>query len=185
MRLAHYLLLAIPFLALTAWAQPSEQPSTTLAVAVDQEISLVEKEFVAAAEAMPEDKFDFSPEKLNIPGSAFKDVRTFAWEVKHAAASNYFLWSPVTGDRIPENVTSEKALDQMKTKADIVRFLKDSFALGHKAAARLTAGNMLDVVSGKSTRIYLATFGAAHALDHYGQMAEYLRMNGIVPPASR
>jgi hypothetical protein len=63
---------------------------------------------------------------------AFKDVRTFAWEVKHVTASNYFLWSPVTGDRIPENVTSEKGLDQMKTKADIVRFPKDSFVLATK-----------------------------------------------------
>jgi uncharacterized damage-inducible protein DinB len=38
---------------------------------------------------------------------------------------------------------------------------------------------------GKSTRLHLATFGVAHAYDHYGQMVEYLRMNGIVPPASR
>ena len=38
---------------------------------------------------------------------------------------------------------------------------------------------------GKSTRLHLATFAVAHAFNHYGQMIEYLRMNGIVPPASR
>jgi hypothetical protein len=74
----------------------------------------------------------------------------------------------------------------LKTKADIIRFLKDSFALGHKAAATLTTENMLQAPEhSKPLRLYLATFGVAHAYDHYGQMVEYLRMNGIVPPASR
>jgi uncharacterized damage-inducible protein DinB len=50
----------------------------------------------------------------------------------------------------------------------------------------LTAENILqNPGKSKSTRIHLATFGVAHAFDHYGQMVEYLRMNGIVPPASR
>ena len=74
----------------------------------------------------------------------------------------------------------------MKTKADIIKFLNESFALGHKAAATLTTENMLQTPGkSKSTRLHLATFGVAHAYDHYGQMVEYLRMNGIVPPASR
>ena len=74
----------------------------------------------------------------------------------------------------------------MKTKADILHFLKDSFALGHKAAATLTVENMLQAMGqGKSLRLHRAEFGIAHASDHYGQMVEYLRMNGIVPPASR
>ena len=74
----------------------------------------------------------------------------------------------------------------LRTKADIVRFLKDSFVLGHKAAATLTNENMLQLAEGsKSPRLYLATFAVAHAFDHYGQMVEYLRMNGIVPPDSQ
>jgi uncharacterized damage-inducible protein DinB len=74
----------------------------------------------------------------------------------------------------------------LKTKADILKFLKDSFALGHKAAATLTTENMLQAPgSSKSSRLHLAEFGVAHAFNHYGQMVEYLRMNGIVPPASR
>jgi hypothetical protein len=67
-----------------------------------------------------------------------------------------------------------------------MKFLKDSFALGHKAAATLTAQNMLQPAEhSKSLRLRLAMFGVAHAFDHYGQMVEYLHMNGIVPPASR
>jgi hypothetical protein len=113
-------------------------------------------------------------------------VRTFALEVKHVAASNYFLWSPLTGDKLPEGQKDGNGPADLKTKADIIKFLKDSFALGHKAAATLTTQNMLQIPeNSKSPRLYLATFGVAHAFDHYGQMVEYLRMNGIVPPASR
>ena len=76
--------------------------------------------------------------------------------------------------------------ESVKTKADILRFLKDSFALGHKAAATLTTENMLQPIgNSKSARLHRATFAVAHGFNHYGQMVEYLRMNGIVPPASR
>jgi uncharacterized damage-inducible protein DinB len=150
------------------------------------EIRYAEKELVEAAEAMPEDKFSFSPESLNIPGSDYKGVRTFAAQVKHVAASKYLIWSPVTGDKLPDGVKDGSGPAELKTKAEIVDFLKESFALGHKAAASLTAENMLQTVgTGTSTRLRLATFGVSHAFDHYGQMVEYLRMNGIVPPASR
>ena len=153
---------------------------------MDREISTIEKEIVEAAEAMPEDKFNFSPESLNIPGGEYKGVRTFALQVKHVAASNYFLWSALTGDKLPEDFKGGNGPESLKTKADIVKFLKDSFALGHKAAATLTTENMLQTAEhSKSPRLYLATFAVAHAFDHYGQMVEYLRMNGIVPPASR
>jgi DinB family protein len=162
------------------------QASPTLAAAVDREISAIEKEIVDAAEAMPEDKFNFTPESLNIPGSEYKGVRTFALQVKHVAASNYFIWSPLTGDKLPEGLKDGNGPENLKSKAEIIRFLKDSFALGHKAAATLTTENMLqNAEHSKSTRLRLATFGVAHAYDHYGQMVEYLRMNGIVPPASR
>jgi hypothetical protein len=166
--------------------EAQQQPPPTLASTVDRGVSTIEKQIVEAAEAMPEDKFNFSPESLNIPGSDYKGVRTFALEVKHVAASNYFLWSPLTGDKLPGGQKDGNGPADLKTKADIIKFLKDSFALGHKAAATLTTQNMLQIPeNSKSPRLYLATFGVAHAFDHYGQMVEYLRMNGIVPPASR
>jgi len=166
-------------------AQPS-QPPPTVSSTVNREVSAVEKLIVDAAEAMPEEKFNFTPEGLKIPGDEFKGVRTFAIEVKHIAASNYFLWSPITGDKLPEGLGDGNGPENLKTRAEIIKFLKDSFALGDKAAATLTTENMLQPAGGsKSPRLYLATFAVAHAYDHYGQMVEYLRMNGIVPPASR
>ena len=167
-------------------AQLAAQPAPTIASVVDSEISGIEKEIVAAAEAMPEDKFNFSPERLKIPGSEYKGVRTFAGQVKHVAVANHFLWAPLTGDTVPDGWEKDNAPENLKSKAEIVQFLKESFALGHKAAATLTAENILQSPGhSKSTRLFLATFGVAHAYDHYGQLVEYLRMNGIVPPASR
>ncbi|HEX5491127.1 MAG TPA: DinB family protein [Candidatus Udaeobacter sp.] len=173
--------------AAAASASPSTPP--TIASSIDREISLVEKEVLEAAEAMPEDKFDFSPEKLNLPGSDYKGVRTFAQQLKHIAASNYLIWSPITGEKPPDNVNDGKGPDNMKAKADIIQYVKDSFAFGHKAVATLTESNLVQPVIRNNrpptTRLFLATFAPAHCFDHYGQMVEYLRMNGIVPPASR
>jgi uncharacterized damage-inducible protein DinB len=171
--------------ASAAQTQPS-QPPPTLASILDREISAVEKQILDVAEAMPEDKFNFSPESLNIPGADYKGVRTFAVQVRHVAASNYFIWSPLTGDKLPAGLKDGEGPENLKSKAEIVQFLKDSFALGHRAAATLTVENMSqNPGQSKSTRLRLATFGVAHAFDHYGQMVEYLRMNGIVPPATR
>lgn len=166
--------------------QPSQTPPPTIASIVDREVSAIEKQITDVAEAMPEDKFNFSPDVLHIAGAEYKGVRTFAVQVKHVAASNYFIWSSLTGDKLPDNLKDGNGPADMTTKADILKFLRDSFALGHKAAATLTMENMFEPVgSSKSPRLHRAEFGVAHAYDHYGQMVEYLRMNGIVPPASR
>jgi hypothetical protein len=163
------------------------EPPLTIASTVDREISTIEKQIVEIAEAMPEDEFNFSPESLNIPGGDYKGVRSFAVQLKHVATSNYYIWTPIAGDKLPEGLGDDgNGPANVKTKAEIIKFLRDSFALGHKAAATLTMQNMLQSAgNSKSTRLHLAEFGVAHAYDHYGQMVEYLRMNGIVPPASR
>ena len=164
----------------------AQQDAPTIASVVDRQVSGIEKQVTDAAEAMPEEKYNFSPEGLNIAGSDYKGVRTFAQEVKHVAASNYALWSAVTGDKIPDDYRGGNGPENVKSKAEILKFLKDSFVMGHKAAGMLTTENMLRTGVGiKWPRLHLATFGVAHAYDHYGQMVEYLRMNGIVPPASR
>ena len=177
--------------AAASQSSASGTPSTppTIGSAIDREISIVEKELIDAAEAMPEDKFDFSPEKLNLPGADYKGVRTFGEQLKHIAASNYLIWSPITGDKTPDNVNEGKGPENMKAKADIIKFLKDSFAFGHKAVAMLNDSNLVQPITRNNkpptTRLFLATFAPAHAFDHYGQIVEYLRMNGIIPPGSR
>jgi hypothetical protein len=188
MGLAFGMILAFAAADLPATSPPETPPASppTVASIVDREISYVEKEVVEAAEAMPEEKFNFSPESLNIPESSYKDVRAFGVQVKHVGASNYFIWSPLTGEKLPDGLKDGNGPENLKTKAEILRFLKESFALGHRAAATLTSENMLQTAEkSKSTRLRLATFGVSHAFNHYGQMVEYLRMNGIIPPASR
>src|ERR1700682_3879260 len=96
--------------------QPQAAP--TVASVLDRDISNIEKQVVEAAEAMPEDKFNFSPESLNIPGSTYKGVRSFAGQVKHIAASNYFIWTPLTGDKLPEGLKDGNGPESIKSKAD-------------------------------------------------------------------
>ncbi|HXA85672.1 MAG TPA: DinB family protein [Candidatus Dormibacteraeota bacterium] len=176
--------------AATPNAQAKKTAPPTIASAVDQQISIIEREFVGAAEAMPDDKFNFAPGTLNIPNSEYKGVKTFAEEVRHVAATNYILWGAITGDKSPIESKEDNGPSSLTTKADIVKYLKDSFALGHKAANSITAENAAAQVpspfgQGQTTKLFCATFAVAHAFDHYGQMVEYLRMNGIIPPASR
>ena len=160
----------------------------TVGGAIDRQVSLVEGNVVSAAEAMPADKYSFSPERLDIKGANFKGVYTFAGLVKHVAAANFLLWSGTLGEKPPANVTDTKGPASMTSKAEIVQFLKDSYALGHRAAKAMTAENAVEMVPGlggqKMPRVFVVTFPLTHSFDEYGQMAEYLRMNGVIPPAS-
>jgi uncharacterized damage-inducible protein DinB len=151
----------------------------------DHSLTGVEKEFVSAAEAMPDDKFNFAPTQ-----GEFKGVRTFAQQIKHVAAVNYMFGAAILGEKPPVNVGSENGPDNLTSKADIVKFLKDSFAYLHKALNSIDETNVLEKVqspfgSNKITRLSLTIIALGHPFDHYGQMVEYLRMNNIVPPASR
>jgi uncharacterized damage-inducible protein DinB len=134
-----------------------------------------EKEIVDAAEAMPEDKFNFAPTQ-----GEFKDVRSFAAQVKHLAQANYYFWGSFAGSS-PE---ASAPITKLTSKADIVKALKDSFALPHKAIDSMTPDNAF-VMTKSGTLAGMTAFGLAHMMDHYGQMVVYLRMSGIVPPASR
>jgi hypothetical protein len=171
-----------------AQAPAAPAPPASEGAAIDREITLVERQVVAAVEAMPEAKFNFSPESLDIKGANFKGVYTFAGLVKHLAAANYFLWGGAGGDKVPASITGIKGPETMTSRTEIIQLLKDSFASGHHAAAALTPENGLDLVPGprgaKVPRVFGLTFAIVHAFDEYGQMEEYLRMNGIVPPAS-
>jgi len=168
-----------------AKAQAKPDQKITFAAVYDHTLSGVEKEFVSGAEAMPDDKFNFAPTQ-----GEFKGVRTFAQQVKHVAAVNYMFGAAIMGEKPPVNIGSENGPDNLTSKADIVKFLKDSFAYLHKALATLDENNLLVQVQSpfgpnKITRLALTNIALSHPFDHYGQMAVYLRMNGIVPPASR
>jgi len=160
---------------------PQEKP--TIASVLDRQLSIVESEFVGAAEAMPEEKYSFAP-----TAGEFKGVRTFAEQVKHVATANHIFFGAILGEKPPAG--GENGPDAIKTKDEILKYLRDSFALGHRAIATITAENVVTPVKNPpnpvlNTPLALASIGCWHSFDHYGQMVEYLRMNGIVPPASR
>jgi uncharacterized damage-inducible protein DinB len=170
----------------TPMKKPAAAP--TIASVMQTQLGIVEHELVGAAEAMPEDKYSFAP-----TNGEYKGVRTFAQEVKHVATVNFAFFSAILGQAPPPGVSANEQLngpDDVQTKEQIMKYLKDSFALGHKAFATITMRNAVTPLpkpplSFLNTRLALASFGCTHAFDHYGQMVEYLRMNGIVPPASQ
>jgi hypothetical protein len=164
-------------------AKPDQKPS--FAMVLDRSLSSVEHEVVPAAEAMPEDKFNFAPTQ-----GEFNGVRTFAQQVKHIAAVNYMIAGSILSEKPPVKLGGENGPDNITSKADVVKFLKDSFAYLHKAANSIDESNVLGEVQApfgpnKMTRLGLSVIAISHPFDHYGQMVEYLRMNNIVPPASR
>jgi uncharacterized damage-inducible protein DinB len=166
-------------------AQAKPEAPRTVSQAMDRAVTGVEREFVPAAEAMPEDKYTYAPS-----GGEFKGVRTFAQQVKHVAAVNYLVAADMLGEKPPVELGGESGPDSIKTKADIVKFLKDSFAYAHKAVAATNEANQVEAIKnpfgeGTTTRLGMATLIVGHCFDHYGQMVVYLRSNGIVPPASR
>jgi len=177
------LLLLLSTSAVFAQAKPEEH--RTVSQIEDRLVSSVEGEFVPAADAMPEDKYSFAP-----TNGEFKGVRSFAQQVKHVAAVNYMVGAAILEQKPPVELGGENGPDSMTSKADIMKFTKDSFAYLHKALSSINEKNETDMIKspfgeGKVTRLGIATLVLWHNFDHYGQMVEYLRMNGIIPPASR
>jgi uncharacterized damage-inducible protein DinB len=176
-------------LALTAastaqTAKPKEE-RRTITMVLDRTVSNLESEFVPAVEAMPEDRFGFAP-----TGGEFKGVRTFGQQVKHVAAVNYELGAAILEQKPPVDVGDESGPASVTSKADILKYLKESFEYVRKAIATINEKNVVETVKspfgeGSVSRLGLATMVPSHGFDHYGQMVVYLRMNGIVPPASR
>ena len=167
---------------------PAPGSIATPAAALDSQLSLIEEQMMGAVKAIPAEKYGFAPSAaIFVPGqkTEFATVRTFAQQATHVAEANYFLYSIVSGLKPDVDV---KGLEKLTGKDDVVAALAGSFAFAHKAIATLTPANAFEVVKspepGFATRATLAAFGIAHAYDHYGQLVEYLRMNGIVPPAS-
>lgn len=171
-----------------AQAAPAPPPQPTVTSVLDRSFSGIEKEFVDAADAMPEDKYNFAP-----TNGEFKGVRTFAEQVKHVAVTNYVVFAAILGEKPPVDLggESENGPAGLKSKADIMKFLRDSFAYGHKAIGKTNEKNLVDPIAnpfgGKTpvTRLGMTTLIISHCSNHYGQMVEYLRMNSIIPPASR
>jgi len=172
-------------LATGAFAQAKKEMPRTVTEVLSNTVKNLEHDLVPAAEAMPEDKFGFTPSN-----GEFKGVRTFAEQVKHIAAVNYELGAAILSEKPPVDIGDESGPASVTSKADVLKYLNDSFTYVHKAIDTINEKNLTGTVKSpfgesKVTRLGLATTVVWHGFDHYGQIVEYLRMNGIVPPASR
>jgi len=167
---------------------PMAQGTPTITSVLDMQLSIVEREVTGVAEEMPEDKYSFAP-----TNGEFAGVRTFAQQVKHIATVNDRFFDSILGvtpPAAPDEGIASNGPDAVQTKEQILAYLKESFARGHKAIATINSDNMLTPMKDPAvpflrTRAALAIFACTHAMDHYGQMVEYLRMNGHIPPASQ
>lgn len=163
----------------SCFAQQSMTP------AIERLFNKIESDIMSSAEAMPESKYDFTPESLQIKNADFKGVRTFAGQIMHLATDNIFIWSAITGDSVRADIEDVNGPKNIKTKKDVVEYLKSSFAIGRKAISTLTTQNAMDMIQfrwRKLPRLDLAFYALTHANEHYGQMVIYLRMCGIIPP---
>jgi uncharacterized damage-inducible protein DinB len=160
----------------------SKNRAAFVAFLADQRRTLVE-----AAEAMPADKYHFAPQN-----GEFTNVRWFGKQVRHLAATNYILAAAALGEQPPADAGDEQGPDSVVTKPQHIAYLRGSYDALERAA-RAIGDESIPVLSspispfqaGTATRIALISEAMIHAFDHYGQMVVYLRMNGVVPPASR
>jgi uncharacterized damage-inducible protein DinB len=176
--------------AQTGSTAPKIAPGTQIepGKSMDVLLKIYEDQIVGAANAMPADKYSFRPSAAIFAPSQKADfespkpVNTFGETVAHIAQANYSFFSALGGAKPDVDV---KAMGGLTSKEDAVKALAGSFAYAHKQLATLTTADAWASVRGDQTKTSMAAFGIAHMCDHYGQLVEYLRMNGIVPPASR
>lgn len=162
----------------TAQAPAARPPSD---VVLSMVVSL-EGALMGVAEEMPEEHYGFVPKNGN-----FRGVRTFMLQMKHAAAVLHFAAAGILGEQITADMANERGPDAVRTKTDVVKYLKDGFAALKRAAATVTEGNAFEPFKGPfgsnaDTRVGVITLAISHGWNHYGQVVPYLRMNGLTPP---
>jgi uncharacterized damage-inducible protein DinB len=176
------MLIVAASLPLAAPSVPQETNDPT-AAAVAHTFTLIERSFIGLADAMPAEKYDFKP-----TDGEFKEARTFGEQVKHVACANFAFFNEIEKKEPPAECATGGP-SRAKTKAELMAYLRESFDYAQKVLRTMTSANALDPAGGpyggSSTRLGLTTLAVWHASDHYGQLVVYLRLNGIVPPASR
>ena len=162
-------------LVVAAAARPVAQ-STGLQAELLKDLASNRETMLKIADAMPEEKFSFK---------ATPAERTYGEQILHVAGGNVALFKMI-GSKAPAPTIDQKAT----AKADVLKALGDSYDFGIAALKQQSDQSLLQSVDGPrflgpSSRARLVNFAIAHAQDIYGQMVVYLRLNGIVPPASR
>ena len=161
---------------LIAAAQGSKPEANPLSSAVRQSVARFTKIMVAAADAMPADKYEFRPTP---------EQMTFSHLVAHMSGSNFLLCSKISGVAAPE---SAKVTDK-DPKEKLVGALKASFDFCTETLSKVDDSNLGETLTLFGTRT-ASRAAAMMALtndfaDHYSAAAMYLRLNGILPPTAQ
>jgi uncharacterized damage-inducible protein DinB len=155
----------------------------SIAESVSSTLQFTEGNLLGLAEAMPEDKYSFVPTNGN-----FQGVRSFGEQIKHIACAQFAFFNEFEGKN-PPNDCEKGGHDPARTKSELISYLKSSFDYGNRVLATLTPNNSLDRIEGRyagpNTKLGISVVAVWHLTDHYGQLVEYLRMNGIVPPQTQ
>ena len=178
-------ILALAVLCLPAYTQEMAKKDSAIKPALSPSAYLLDswndigRKLIAMAEDFPEDKYDFKTTPAQ---------RSFAEQLLHAAGANYFFTTLALGQKPPAEEDPKR--DQYKTKADVVAFVKKSFADGAAAIKTKGDGGMSDLVvdpdSHQQVRVGDMAWGfIEHSGEHYGQLVVYYRVAGMVPPESR
>ncbi len=156
--------------------KPAPMPALGASAALLDQWNDLGRRLIAIAEDIPEDKFDYKPKP---------EMRTWVGQLLHASQANYYFVNPVLGKPEPAD---DPDLSQLKTRAQIVAFVKKSFQDGADVIKAQGDAGMAKTVNsgGEMTRIDALGYGMiGHGYDHYGQIVVYYRLNGLVPPESR
>jgi hypothetical protein len=165
--------------------EASQEPEIpkSISESVAGTMQFAEGNLLGLAEAMPEDKYSFIPTK-----GKFEGVRSFGEQIKHVACAQFAFFNEFEGRKPPDDC-ERGGHDPARTKSELLKYLKDSFDYGNRVLATLTAQDALDRIDGRyagpNTKLGISVVAVWHIADHYGQLVEYLRMNGIVPPATQ
>jgi uncharacterized damage-inducible protein DinB len=177
--------LVVSLAAPTAAQQTTPSPAPTATQTIQELIAGIESQLTGVAQEMPDDKYEFAPTQ-----GAFRGVRNFAQQIKHAAAVHNLVAASILGEPVTADMSDERGPDSVKSKADVLKYLAESFAYLKKAAATIDEKNAFSPIKGvfgskPTTRLALIVLAVSHSNNHYGQVVEYLRMNGRVPPRSQ
>lgn len=127
-------------------AKQATQPddiAKSIAESVSGTLQFAEGNFLGVAEAMPEDKYSYIP-----TGGNFDGVRSFGEQVKHVACAQFAFFNEFEGKKPPDDC-EKGGHDPAKTKAELIKYLKDSFDYSNRVLTTLTANNALDRVEGR------------------------------------
>lgn len=161
------------------------QKAASFSTAINRLFEKVASDITTTAQALPAERFNFTPDSLRIPGALFDSVRTFAGQLLHLATDNMLIWAAINNQKLKYDIADVNGPKNLTTKKAVLDYLQYSFEVGRNAIKTITAENAMDLVQfrwRKLSKLDLAFYGIVHANEHYGQMVVYLRMCGIVPP---